>query len=86
MRDERQRRLGFVGDHDGRSECLPAAPDPGAIAREIRAVGRGGARRAGAIVLSVVATVTGYAVGRVLGGVVVSAPVSQPVRQPIGTR
>ena len=59
---------------------------PGAIARELRAVGRGGLQRAAAITASVVATVAGYGVGRSLGGVVVTTPTVQPEPQPIGTR
>ena len=47
---------------------------PGAVLRELGALGRGGGTRALAIVTSVVATVLGYGVGRVLGTVVVRQP------------
>ncbi|MBM7801996.1 GT2 family glycosyltransferase [Curtobacterium luteum] len=78
------RRVG-TGDSLSSESTYLTRVIPGAIARELRAVGRGGGVRAAAIVLSVASTITGYAVGRLLGGLVVSAPVTPAVRQPIGT-
>ncbi|MGN8050894.1 glycosyltransferase family 2 protein [Curtobacterium sp. 22159] len=58
---------------------------PGAVARELRGIGRGGGRRAWAIVVSIASTVTGYAVGRFLGGVVVRDPATRAARLPVVT-
>lgn len=78
------RRVG-TGDSLSSEQTYLTKVLPGALARELRAVGRGGGRRAAAIVLSVVSTVTGYAVGRLLGGVVVTAPAERAARQPVVT-
>jgi glucosyl-dolichyl phosphate glucuronosyltransferase len=52
---------------------------PSAVLRELGRTGRGGGRRAVAIVTSVLATVAGYAVGRLFGDAVVTPPPAAPV-------
>ncbi|MET3452414.1 glycosyltransferase family 2 protein [Curtobacterium sp. 1544] len=79
------RRVG-TGDSLSSEQTYLTKVLPGALLRELRAVGRGGAPRAVAIVVSVVSTVTGYAVGRLLGSVVVTAPAARAARAPVVTR
>jgi glucosyl-dolichyl phosphate glucuronosyltransferase len=74
----------------GRSESLFGEPSyvtgvlPKALVREFRLFGRGGVKRALALVVSVAATVLGYAVGSVAGvrGAQPSRPAAAPVLGP----
>ncbi|MBA8990720.1 GT2 family glycosyltransferase [Curtobacterium pusillum] len=78
------RRVG-TGDSLSSESTYLTRVIPGAVARELRSVGRGGGLRAFAIALSVLSTVVGYGVGRFLGGVVVVAPANRVTKQPVGT-